>query len=87
MAAVALLTVPGRRDPSLSLCSLSRVLPGSLREFFLDLWGARVRACYNVWPVKPFETVTVIKSHTDNIHLTWQMREYITDWKLTELGK
>ena len=35
------------------------------REFFLALVGA----CVNIWPVKPFETVMVIKCYTNKIEL------------------
>ena len=39
-----------------------------LREHFLALWGARVRGgVIHIWPVKPFETVPVIKGNTNKI--------------------
>jgi hypothetical protein len=38
------------------------------REFFLALVGAWVKGgVKNMWPVKPFETVMVIKGYTNKI--------------------
>jgi hypothetical protein len=38
------------------------------REFFLALVGAWVKGgVINIWPVKPFETVIVIKGYTNKI--------------------
>ena len=50
-APIALLTIPGRRDPKLCGSSQEFFLANS-REFFLALGGV-----INIWPVKPFETV------------------------------
>ena len=38
-----------------------------LRDFFLALWGVRVRGVINIWRVKPFETVPVIKGYINII--------------------
>ena len=64
MAPIAILTIPVRRDPQTSvfLLKISSLLIKE-EEFFLALWGARVRGgVISIWPVKPFETVPVIKS-------------------------
>ena len=43
-------------------------MKGVLREFFLALVGAWVKGgVINIWPVKPFETVIVIKGYTNKI--------------------
>jgi hypothetical protein len=40
------------------------------REFFLANVGAWVKGgAMNIWPVKPFETVMVIKGYTNKIEL------------------
>ena len=40
------------------------------REFFLALVGAWVKGdVLYIWPVKPFEIVTVIKGYTNTIEL------------------
>jgi hypothetical protein len=40
------------------------------REFFLARVGAWVKGgVMNIWPVKPFETVMVIKGYTNKIEL------------------
>ena len=56
MAPMALLTIPGRRDPLLYYFSLDFFL-ADLREFFLAFVGAWVKGgVINIWPVSPFET-------------------------------
>ena len=43
-------------------------MKGVLREFFLALVGAWVKGgVINIWPVKPFETLMVIKGYTNKI--------------------
>ena len=59
VAPIALLTIPGRRD--LLLCVSSQ-------DFFRV--GAWVKGgVTNIWPVKPFETVMVIKGYINKIEL------------------
>ena len=60
MAPIALLIIPGRRDPS--LCVPSQGFLKKICIFFKSL---------ALWLVKPFETVTVIKGYTNKIDLTW----------------
>ena len=44
------------------LCCIFLAMKGVLREFFLALVGAWVKGgVINIWPVKPFEAVMVIK--------------------------
>ena len=51
IAPIALLTISGRRDHLLCVW-----------EFFLALVGPWVKGgVINIWPVKPFETVVVIR--------------------------
>ena len=59
MAPIALLPIPGRRDPPSQNFFLAN------REFLLALWGARVRGggVINIGPVEPFETGPVIKGY------------------------
>ena len=67
MAPIALLTITGRRDPLLCVSPLDFFL-ADLREFFLALVGAEVKGgVIDIWPVKPFETVIVIKGNTNKM--------------------
>jgi len=69
MAPIALLTIPGRRDPLLCVSSQDFFLDNS-REFFLALVEAWVKGgVIHSLPVKPFETVMVIKGYTNKIEL------------------
>ena len=62
-------TIPGRRDPLHCVSSQNFFLADS-REFFLARVGAWVKGgVTNIWPVKPFETVMVIKGYTNKIEL------------------
>ena len=66
MAPIALLIIPGRRDPSLCVPPQDFFLV----NYFLALSGARVRGGdINIMPVKPSETVPVIKGYTNIIEL------------------
>ena len=80
MAPIALLNRPWKEGSS------SRFLPCWLREFFLALWGEG--AVVNIWPVKPFETVPVIKVYTNWIELKSQellsCSKIYTWWNCTE---
>ena len=69
VAPIALLTIPGRRDPLLCVSS---------QDFFhADFKGVISCPCggmgkgvvINIWPVKPFEAVMVIKGYTNKIEL------------------
>ena len=69
VAPIALLTIPGKRDPLQGVSSQDFFL-ADLREFFLAHVGAWVKGgVTNIWPVKPFETVMVIKGYTNKIEL------------------
>ena len=69
VAPIALLTIPGRRDPLHCVSSQDFFLADS-REFFLARVGAWEKGgVKNIWPVKPFETVMVIKGYTNKIEL------------------
>ena len=68
MAPITLLTIPGRSDPSLCLPSQG-FLPDNEASLSwlgegLGLGGSRL-----FWPVKPFETLPVIKGYTNPIYL------------------
>ena len=71
VAPIAHLTIPGRRDPLHCVSSQDFFLADS-REFFLARVGAWVKGgVTNIWPVKPFETVMVIKGYTNKIKLSY----------------
>ena len=44
-------------------------LPDNQGSFFLPLRGLGLGGVVNVWPVKPFETVTLIKGCTNKMDL------------------
>ena len=66
MAPDAILTIPGRRNPQLCVPSedtsmvIQGVSPG-------PRGGLCLAVVFNIWPVKPFETVTGIKGYTNTI--------------------
>ena len=61
------LTVPGRRYPK--LCPPSQDVFHDIGGPLIVLGGYGEWGEINVWPVKPFGTVTVIKGYTNTIEL------------------
>ena len=64
MAPIVLLTIPGRRDPPRCVNS---------HDLFLDkpFHALGFGDVMNTWPVKPFETVTVLKGYANKRDWTW----------------
>ena len=71
VAPIAFLTIPGKRDspPHTFLPKISSLLIKGV--FSCPCGGLGQGVFINIWPVKPFETVIVIKGYTNKIELNW----------------
>ena len=63
-APIALLIIPGRRDPPLCVAPPDFFLANEGIFFFLSHGGKGQGGAINIWPVKALETVPVIKGST-----------------------
>jgi hypothetical protein len=67
MTPIALLMIPGWRDPRFCVPSQEFYLAYYIYLFFLPSGGLESEEVINIWPVKPFETAPVIKGYTNKI--------------------
>ena len=67
MAPIALLPIPGMRDPHSAF--FLKVSSFIITLTSVSLW--RTGVAIHKWPVKPFEPLTVIKDYTNQNYLNW----------------